>query len=451
MVKASEKLDMTSGPLFKKIVVFAIPLMFTSILQLLYNAADMIVVGKFAGPQSFAAVGSTTSLINLIVNLFMGLSMGTGVIAAQAIGAKNKQKLFKTVHTSILLSVIVGFLVGAFGFIVCRYLLALMSCPLDVIDKATLYMRVYFCGMPGFMVYNFGAAILRSAGDTKRPLIILSVSGIANVLLNVVFVLFFHLDVAGVALATIISQYISAVWVITILVKDNADYRLFINKLHIYKEQLILIFKYGAPMGIQSSMFSISNVVIQSAVNSFGTIIMAGNTAANNIEGFVYASANAVSQSAMTFAGQNTGANRYDRVKKVLLICMGLTLFISVFLSGLVLLFKESLLTIYTSEANIIAAGVVRLNIICLFYGLCGVMDTVANTVRGMGKSLIPMIITLVTVCFMRVLCVYTVFEKFKTIEVVYWSYPVTWGLAFIAQLIYFTVVYKSKKSKNKG
>ena len=192
MVKASEKLDMTSGPLFKKIVVFAIPLMVTSILQLLYNAADMIVVGKFAGPQSFAAVGSTTSLINLIVNLFMGLSMGTGVIAAQSIGAKNKQRLFKTVHTSILLSVIVGFLVGAFGFIVCRYLLALMSCPLDVIDKATLYMRVYFCGMPGFMVYNFGAAILRSAGDTKRPLIILSVSGIANVLLNVVFVLFFQ-------------------------------------------------------------------------------------------------------------------------------------------------------------------------------------------------------------------------------------------------------------------
>ena len=451
MTKFSQKIDMTSGPLFKKILLFAVPLMFTSILQLLYNAADMIVVGKFAGPQSFAAVGSTTSLINLIVNLFIGLSMGTGVIAAQAIGAKNKQKLFKTVHTSILLSAIIGIVVGALGFTICRYLLILMASPADVIDKATLYMRVYFCGMPGFMVYNFGAAILRSAGDTKRPLIILSVSGIANVFLNLIFVLILHLDVAGVALATIVSQYISAVWVIAILVKDNADYKLFINKLHIYKEQLVLIFKYGAPMGIQSAMFSISNVVIQSAVNSFGTIIMAGNTAASNIEGFVYASANAVSQSAMTFAGQNTGAQRYDRVKKVLLISMGLTLFISVFLSGLVLIFKESLLIIYTSEPAIIAAGIVRLNIICLFYGLCGLMDTVANTVRGMGKSLIPMIITLVTVCLMRVLCVYTVFEKFKVIEVVYWSYPVTWGLAFIAQLIYFIAVYKTKKSKIKG
>ena len=451
MTKFSQKIDMTSGPLFKKILLFAVPLMFTSILQLLYNAADMIVVGKFAGPQSFAAVGSTTSLINLIVNLFIGLSMGTGVIAAQAIGAKNKQKLFKTVHTSILLSAIIGIVVGALGFTICRYLLILMASPADVIDKATLYMRVYFCGMPGFMVYNFGAAILRSAGDTKRPLVILAVSGIANVLLNVIFVLFFKMDVAGVALATIVSQYISAVWVITILVKDNADYKLFISKLHIYKEQLILIFKFGAPMGIQSSMFSVSNVIIQSAINSFGTIIMAGNTAAANIEGFIYASANAVAQSAMTFAGQNTGANRYDRVKKVLFICTGLACFVSVFLSAIVLVFKQGLLTIYTNDLEIIAAGAKRLTVICLFYGLCGIMDTVANTVRGMGKSLVPMIITLITVCAMRILWVYTVFAQFKIIDVVYWSYPVTWGLASVAQIIYFIAVYKSKKPKIKG
>lgn len=450
MAKKSYEMDMTKGSLLKKIIIFAIPLTLTSMLQLLYNAADIVVVGKFAGDASLAAVGSTTSLINLIVNTFMGLSMGTGVIVAQAIGAHNKERLSKTVHTSVLLSVILGFVVGVIGFVLCRPILVLMGSPEDVIDKATLYMRVYFCGMPGFMVYNFGASILRSAGDTKRPLLILAISGIANVVLNLVFVIIFKMDVAGVALATIISQYISAVWVVMLLLKDNTDYKLFINKLRIHGSLLTQIFTYGIPIGIQSALFSVSNVIIQSSVNSFGTAVVAGNSAASNIEGFVYAASNSVAQTAMTFAGQNSGAGKYDRVKKVLFLCMGLTTVAGVVLGGVVLILKHPLLSIYTDSADVIAAGVVRLNIICMFYALCGMMDTVANVTRGMGKSLVPMLITLVLVCVMRVLCVFTVFAAFRQIEIVYWSYPVTWGLAILGQFAYFAIVYKSKKQNLK-
>ena len=448
MAKKSHEMDMTKGPLLKKIILFAIPLMLTSMLQLLYNAADIVVVGKFAGDASLAAVGSTTSLINLIVNVFMGLSLGAGVIVAQAIGARNNNRLHKTVHTAMLLSVFLGFIVGAVGVFLCRPLLVLMGSPTDVLDKATLYMRIYFLGMPGFMVFNFGAAILRSAGDTKRPLIILSISGLANVVLNLFFVILFEMDVAGVALATITSQYISAVWIVIILLKENSAYRLFLGKLRIYKNEFLQIIIYGLPIGIQSAFFSVSNVIIQSSINSFGTLVVAGNSAASNIEGFVYSASNSISQTAMTFAGQNTGAGDYKRVKKVLIECSLLTLVVGMFLGAVVILFKTPLLLIYTDNPAVITAGVIRINIICMFYGFCGVMDTIANISRGMGKSFVPMIITLVFVCIVRIGWIFTIFKLFGTVECVYWSYPITWTLAIIAQLIYFAIVYKSKTKR---
>ena len=450
MAKKSYEVNMTEGPLLKKIILFAIPLMLTGMLQLLYNAADIVVVGKFAGDASLAAVGSTTSLINLIVNTFLGLSLGAGVVVAQSIGSRNKARLHRTVHTSMFLSLFLGIGVGALGVILCRPILVLMGSPAEVLDKAALYMRVYFLGTPGFLIYNFGAAILRSTGDTKRPLFILSISGIANVLLNLVFVIYFKMDVAGVALATIISQYISAIWVVIILIKEQGDFKLSLTKLHIYKNEFFEIIAYGLPMGIQSSFFSVSNVIIQSSINSFGTLVVAGNSAASNIEGFVYTASNSISQAAITFSGQNTGAGNYKRVKKVLYLSLVLTSLVGVVFGGLIILFKSPLLGIYTDNPSVISAGATRINIICMFYGLCGMMDTSANVTRGMGKSIIPMIITLIFVCLVRVGWIFTIFKIFNTAECVYWSYPVTWSIATIGQLFYFAIVYRSKtKAKN--
>lgn len=449
MAKKSYEMNMTEGPLLKKIILFAIPLMLTGTLQLLYNAADVVVVGKFAGETALAAVGSTTSLINLIVNTFLGLSLGAGVIVSQAIGANNKARLTRTVHTAMLLSLICGVLVGVIGFSFANPLLKLMSSPEDVIDKATLYMKIYFLGLPGAMVYNFGSAILRSAGDAKRPLLILSLSGIANVGFNLIFVILFKMDVVGVASATAISQYISAVWVVLILVKENADYKLFINRLRIHKNELFQIIIYGLPMGIQSSFFSISNVILQSSVNTFGTLVIAGSSAASNIEGFVYQATHAVAQAAITFSGQNTGAGKYKRVKKVLILCSFLSIVIGAVAGSATLLLKNQLLSLYTDNPNVIIAGATRMNIMCLFYGLCGVMDTVAYVSRGMGKSVAPMIITLFFVCIVRIAWVYTIFKMFNTIESIYISYPVTWSLGILGQLAYFTFIYKSKIKNN--
>lgn len=443
MAKTNHQIDMTTGPLLKKIILFTIPLMLTGILQLLYNATDVVIVGKFAGDTSLAAVGSTTSLINLIVNLFMGMSLGTGVIVAQAIGSNRKDRLGAAVHTSILLSLILGVVIGVIGFFLCRPLLTLMSSPEDVIDKASLYMKIYFCGMPGFMVYNFGASILRSAGDTKRPLYILSFSGLVNVALNLVFVIFLHMDVAGVALATIISQYISAISVLFLLTHDEADYKLSIKSLKIKGNILSQILQYGLPIGIQNSLFSFSNVLIQSSINTFGSTILAGNSAAQSIEGFVWQAANSASQAAMTFTGQNFGARKFERVKTVLIECCGFAVSVGLLFGGIVVLFKEPLLSIYTDSPNVITAGSNRIVIICLFYFLCGIMDTVSNVSRGMGKSIVPMIITLICVCAIRIAWLYTIFPIFRSPATVYWSYPITWALAIFFQLIYFIIVYR--------
>lgn len=448
MSNKSHQINMTEGPIMGKIIAFAIPLMLTSLLQLLYNAADVVVVGKFAGDQSLAAVGSTTSLINLLINLFMGMSVGAGVIISQSIGAKNKERLTATVHTAMLLSVIIGFFVGTIGFFISKKVLLLMGTPDDVIHKATLYIKIYFLGLPGLMIYNFGASILRAAGDTKRPLYILTLSGIINVLCNLVFVIVFKMDVVGVATATILSQYISAVRVVVILLKDNADYRLSLSKLKIHRKSLSQIISYGLPMGIQNSLFSFSNVLIQSSINSFGSTIMAGNAAAINIEGFVYVASDSGAQATLSFVGQNFGAKKYDRILKVVFCSAVLSLVMAAIFSGFTVLFRESLLGIYTDSAQVIAAGSKRLLMITSCQAICGIMGVMANAARGMGKSIVPMVSTLFFVCVLRIVCVYTVFARFHTIEVLYASYPITWLLAIIAHSIYFAKVFKKEKSK---
>ena len=444
MAKKSYEMDMTQGPLLKKIIIFSIPLMLSGMLQLLYNAADIVVVGKFAGDEALAAVGSTSSLINLIVTTFIGLSLGTGVIVAQAIGAKNISSLTRTVHTSMSLSVVFGVFLTLIGVLLAGPLLKLMGSPKDVIDKATLYMRIYFLGMPAFMVYNFGAAILRSAGDTRRPLRILSISGIVNVVFNLLFVIVFEMGVTGVAIATIISQYISAVWIVVILINEDDDYKLSIKKLCIHKNEFFQIIAFGLPIGVQSACFSISNVIIQSSINSLGTVFIAGNSAASNIEGFVHQAATCASQAAIAFSGQNSGAGKYKRVKKVLLNCYALTVLFSLTFGLVAFAFKTQLLSIYTNNPDVVLAGIVRMNIMCTFYFLGGMMDATANVTRGMGKSLVPMIITLLFVCVFRIIWIFTIFEKYKSATSVFLSYPITWFIALIGQLIYFAIVYKS-------
>ncbi len=440
--------DLTHGPLFKKIIRFSLPLMFTSILQLLYNAADVVVVGAFAGDASLAAVGSTGALTNLIVNLFMGMGTGTSVIVAQSIGARDHEKLRKTVHTSIAVSLILGVVLGIFGFFASKGMLVLMDSPPDVLPKATVYVKIYFLGLPALMVYNFGAAIIRSAGDTKRPLIILGISGLVNVLLNLVFVILFKMDVAGVALATIISQYLSAIAIVHKLTHDDAPYRLSLSELKIHKKELLGVLKYGIPMGIQNSMFSISNVIIQSSINSFGKIAMAGNAAAASIDGFVFAATDSGAQASITFAGQNAGAKKYDRVKKSLFLCIGLSTVMGILFGMLAIIFKHPLLSLYSDTPEAIAAGAVRIDIMCSIYFTCGIMNAIGNAVRGMGKSVVPMIITMFFVCVFRIIWIYTILPLNNTPATVYISYPISWVLAIIAHFTYFLIVYNSQKKK---
>ncbi len=438
--------DLTQGPLLKKIILFAIPLMLTSMLQLLYNAADVVVVGAFAGDESLAAVGSTGSLANLIVNLFVGMATGSGVIIAQAIGARDREKLQKTVHTCMTVSVILGIALGIFGFFACETLLTWMDSPPTVLPKATLYMQIYFLGLPALMVYNFGAAIVRAAGDTKRPLIILGLSGLVNVILNLIFVIVLKMDVAGVALATIISQYLSAIAIVTKLMRDDAAYKLYLSELRIYKKELLGILKYGIPMGLQNAMFSFSNVIIQSSVNSFGDIVMAGNAAAQSIDGFIFAAADSGAQAAITFAGQNTGAGKFKRVKKSMYLCIAMSCFLSILVGGIVMLFERPLLGIYTDTPAAIDAGSIRLNIMCVWYFTCGIMNVISNTIRGMGKTVFPMISSIFFVCVFRVIWIYTILPLFRTPATIYWSYPISWLMAIVALSSYFIIIYNQKK-----
>ena len=443
----SYQMDMCNGPILKKMLIFAIPLVCSSILQILFNAVDIIVVGKYAGDNALAAVGSNSSLINLFVNLFMGLSIGVNVLVSRYYGAKQEKHLRETIHTAITISLISGVILAVVGVIFSPMLLRLMGSPKEVLPLATIYLRVYFCGMPASMLYNFGAAILRSAGDTKRPLIYLSIAGIINVVLNLFFVIVFRWDVFGVALATIISQIVSAILVLYCLMNETDLIRVELRKLHIYKDKFLQILRIGLPAGIQSVLFSLSNVLIQSAVNSFGAIVVAGNSAASNIDGFVYVAMNAFYQANISFTSQNIGAGKHNRLNRIMFTALGCVTVVGLILGGAVYFAGSILLKLYTNNPDVVAAGMIRFLCICLPYVLCGIMEIFIGSLRGMGYALIPMIISLVGACGLRILWLQTVFklERFNhDIRMVYIIYPISWIITTIALIIVY--IYARKK-----
>ena len=443
------EINMCEGPLFSKLILFAVPLMLSSILQLLYNAADVIVVGRFAGSSALAAVSSTGSLINLIVNLFIGLSVGANVVAARFFGAKDDQGVHEVVHTSMLLSIIGGIGVGIVGFTCSKTFLGWMDSPPDVIDQAALYMKIYFCGMPAQMIYNFGASILRAIGDTRRPLIFLTISGAVNVVLNLILVIVFHMGVAGVAIATIVSQILSATFVVICLIRaKGSSFCLDLKKLRIYRSKLMLIMQTGIPAGIQGSLFSISNVLIQSSINSFGSTAMAGNGAAGNIEGFIYVAMNAFHHAALTFTSQNLGAHNLARIKRVAVQCVLIVTIVGIAIGGGAMLAAEPLLSIYDSDPEVIAFGVLRMQIICLTYFGCGIMDVMGGLMRGLGYSITPMIVSLVGACGFRIFWIYTFFAWNPTLTCLYTSYPISWALTAAAHAVCFIIAMRQMKRK---
>ena len=445
------EIDMCHGPLLGKILVFYIPLMLSGILQLLFNAADIIVVGQFAGNESLAAVGSTGALINLIINLFIGLSVGANVLVARYYGANQQAELKEMVQTAIATSVISGILLVFVGFFVAKPALTLMGTPDDVVGQSVLYMRIYFAGMPFMMAYNFGAAVLRAVGDTKRPLYYLLIAGIVNVILNLIFVIYFSMHVAGVATATGISQAISAVLVIRCLLKTDSVYKLELKGIKISMDKLGKMFKIGLPAGVQGALFSISNVLIQSSVNSFGSVAMAGNTAGSNIEGFVYTSMNAFYQSAISFCGQNYGAKEYKRVGKALFICEVLVILVGLLLGNGAYLAGGTLLKLYSSDPEVISYGILRMRYISVIYFLCGMMDVMVGGLRGIGYSIMPMLVSLTGACLFRIVWIYTIFQEVRTLPCLYISYPISWILTFSVHLICFLIVYKKLFRKSSG
>lgn len=443
------QIDMVNGPILKKMLLFTIPLMCSSILQLLFNAADIVVVGRFAGDNSLAAVGSNAALINLMTNVFLGLSVGGNVLAARDYGAGNDTELSKTVHTAMLLGILSGLILTVAGVIFAPQMLKLMQTPKNILPLAALYLRIYFLGMTAMMVYNFGSALLRSVGDTKRPLYYLLTAGVINVILNMIFVIVLKMDVAGVGLATVISQCISAFLVVRCMMREQGGIRLIPAKLHIYKDKLMQIIRVGLPAGFQGAVFSLSNVVIQSSVNIFGEIVVAGNSAAMNLEGFVYVSMNAFHQAAISFTSQNVGAGKKDRIGRILLTAEGCVIVTGIVFGWLMYGFGRPLLRIYSSSTEVIEAGMVRLAIILLPYALCGMMDVVVGVLRGMGYSVGPMIMSLVGACGLRLVWIATVFQlpQFHKISTVYLSYPITWTITLLAQLcLYFYARKKMRK-----
>lgn len=446
--RISYRMDMTEGPLTTKIIKFTIPVMLSGILQLLFNTADVIVVGRFTGKTALAAVGSTGSLINLLVSLFMGLSIGTNVLVARYQGAKDDKAVSETVHTSIALGIVGGLILLIIGVVATRPLLEMMATPEDVIDQSTLYMRILFFGMPLNLILNFGAAILRAIGDTKRPLYYLTIAGVINLFLNIFLVTVFSLGVAGVAIATVISEGVSCGLILLCLKHETGAIRLYFNRIKINPSKCIDIMKIGLPAGLQGCIFSISNVLIQSSVNSFGSTVMAGNTAASNIEGFVYVSMNSLHQTCISFTSQNFGAGKFKRIKKVLINCLVIVAITGLVLGNSAYFFGKYLLSAYNNEAEVISYGLIRLSIISTMYFLCGLMDVMVGAMRGIGYSILPMIVSLVGACGLRIVWIYTVFAKFRTLDILFISYPVTWTITFLSHLVCYYIVTRKYKDK---
>ena len=437
------EIDMCNGTLMDKLISFSLPLMLSGILQLLFNAVDIIVVGRFTGSQALAAVGSTTALINIFTNLFIGISLGANVLAARFYASGKEKEMSETVHTSITLALISGLVMALAGVLLARFALNLMGTPNDVIDQSVLYMRIYFLGMPFFMLYNYGAAILRAVGDTKRPLFFLVISGMTNAVLNLVLVVVFHMGVAGVAIGTIVSQLISSILVLRCLYTSNTSYRLYFSKLGIKTQYLKQIFQVGIPAGIQSTVINLSNALLQSSVNSFGSVAMAGYTAANNIFGFLYMSVNAVTQSCMSFTSQNYGVKKLKRMDRVLLDCMILSVCVALTLGCGAYFFGPELLKIYTSEADVIRCGVEVLAFTTVPYFCCGIMDLLPGALRGMGHSGVPMILSIIGTVGTRIVWIFGLFPAHRSLSFLFISYPVSWILTILMQAVCFYFVRK--------
>lgn len=441
--------NMLSGPLWSSLITYTVPIMLTSVLQLLFNAADLVIVGRFSGSINVAAVSATGAITNLIVNLFIGLSIGAGVSVAHALGGNQEKEVHRIVHTALPTAIIGGIILSIVGVLLSKTFLTMMNTPENVLPLSAKYMRIYFCGMTFTMVYNFCASILRAAGDTKSPLIFLMISGVINVLLNVFFVVVFGMTVDGVALATIISQAISAVLVVIALMRRTDACKLSLNHMRFYKQPFFKIIRIGLPAGIQSSMFAISNVIVQSSINSFNSeALMSGNGAAGNIEGFVYVLMNSFHQTAVNYIGQNMGAHQYKRIKKIFGLCL-IYVAIAGFAAGFsVWTFGEKLLGIYiTDSPEAIRYGLIRFNYIALPYFVCGLMDVSTGSLRGLGASFTPMMLSILGVCGIRIMWIYTVFQipKFHTPEWLYISYLISWLGTFIFQTTAFIIIYKKR------
>lgn len=443
-MNSKKVVNMLEGPLLGPIFLFAMPLFITSVLQLAFNAVDIIVVGKFTGHHALAAVGATGPVINLLVTMFMGISIGASVIMGQNVGARDFKNAQDTLHTAIGISILGGILVLFAGIFTAMPLLRLMQTPPEVIELAGEYLKIYYIGMPGFMVYNFGSALLRAIGDSRRPMYFLTISGVFNVICNLIFVIVFKMGVAGVAIATTISQYIAAALIVASLLKADGYMKLSFDKIRISKDKALGMMKIGLPAGFQGALFSISNILIQSGINSFGSVVMAGNTAAGNLEGFVYMGMNAVYQTSLSFTSQNMGAKQYDRVKKIFWTCVRVVIVVGLVLGVGAWIFGDKLLRLYTDEPEVIKYGVERLGVVSATYFLCGIMDTMVGGLRGMGYSITPMIISLTAVCILRMIWIATIFQSIHTPVILYLSYPVSWTVAAIGN--YVNYLYAMKK-----
>ena len=444
MKKNKYEIDMCNGPIMDKLISFALPLMVSGILQLMFNAVDIIVVGRFSGSQALAAVGSTTALINVFTNLFIGVSLGANVLAARFYAAGKDKEMSETVHTAITLALVSGVVMAVIGLVFSRWALEIMGTPADVIDQSSLYMRIYFLGMPFFMVYNYGAAILRAVGDTKRPLMFLIVAGVINAVLNMFLVIAFHMGVAGVAIATVISQMISCLLVLRCLYKTDSSYQLRFSRLCMKKFYLAQIFQVGIPAGIQSTVINFSNALLQSSVNSFGSTAMAGYTAANNVLGFLYASVNAVTQACMSFTSQNYGVGKYKRMDRVLLDC-GILSFVIAFVLGCgSYIFGGEILKIYTEDPEVIRCGVEILSITTVPYFLCGIMDLFPGALRGMGHSGVPMILSIIGTVGTRIVWIFWIFPQNRSLYTLFISYPASWAITIVMQVICFIFVRRT-------
>ena len=437
---------MCNGSILDKLISFSIPLMLSGILQLLFNAVDIIVVGRFTGSEALAAVGSTTALINVFVNFFIGISLGSNVLAARFFAAGKDKEMSETVHTAITLALISGVGMGIIGVLAAKGALMLMDTPDNVLNLSTLYMRIYFVGMPFFMLYNYGAAILRAVGDTKRPLLFLIISGSVNVVLNLIFVIRFHMGVAGVAIATVISQAISCVLVLRCLYRTESSYQLRFSRLGMKAKYVKQIFQVGVPAGIQSTIINFSNVLLQSSVNSFGSVAMAGYTAANNILGFLYVSINSVTQACMSFTSQNYAVRRFKRMDKILLECLGLTVAVSLVFGGGSYLFGSELMHIYTKSADVVACGVDIMLYTTVTYFMCGLMDLFPGALRGMGFSAVPMLLSVIGTVGTRIVWIFWVFPKHRSLDVLFISYPASWFLTIVLQVICYCFVRRKLK-----